>query len=597
MKKQKKRVFINKKIPILIVLATLFMGIGYASVNSVILNINGNATAYKYDGLFISSITTDEENTLNGINTSNVINNTMLNTSITLGDDLSSKFTMIVNVCNNYSDDRIFSDLRYMDLTEDELAEYPDFSGLYTNNDIVIDDSSYSSLAGTILSSNSCMNIPVTFKYASSLSSITNNELVATINFKFDSLENYKSNISYTINSTSGTFENKMSNLNYDITVTNNNTYAIKFNTYGSSNENILLSGTSSDITVDANSFTTTTITLSPAKEIYESNDIVSIDINVQVIDPIELPTNSYTINISTFGRPLKDIILGKTILVTTQPSFSQNVTTLENSGLFKTLDESGDTYYFRGVVTDNYISFADKMWRLVRINGDGTYRLVLDSSAGTSVFTSDTTSTYNLGYMYGSTVHDNTNSSAIKTYLENWYINNLQSYDNYIDKNAIFWQDRNYNSTTKVYAGWDRMVSNSPTLVATTKEDMFSVTTTKGNGKLTKPIGLLTADEVVLAGGTTTGATTTGYGTAYKNTEFYLYTGDYPTYGFWTMTPRRVGAGATNNHMILSKEVAVIWSEPAVTTKRYVRPVINLKANTLFKGSGTKTDPYVVTN
>ncbi|MDD5980356.1 MAG: hypothetical protein PUC23_04510 [bacterium] len=597
MKKQKKRVFINKKIPILIVLATLFMGIGYASVNSVILNINGNATAYKYDGLFISSITTDEENTLNGINTSNVVNNTMLNTSITLGNDLSSKFTMIVNVCNNYSDDRIFSGLRYMDLTEDELAEYPDFSGLYTNNDIVIDDSSYSSLAGTILSSNSCMNIPVTFKYASSLSSITNNELVATINFKFDSFENYKSNISYAINSTSGTFENKMSNLNYDITVTNNNTYAIKFNTYGSSNENILLSGTGSDITVDANSFTTTTITLSPAKEMYENIDIVSIDINVQVIDPIELPTNSYTINISTFGSPLKDIILGKTILVTTQPSFSQNVTTLENSGLFKTLDESGDTYYYRGVVTDNYISFANKMWRLVRINGDGTYRLVLDSSAGTSVFSSDTTSTYNLGYMYGSTVHDNTNSSAIKTYLENWYINNLQAYDNYIDKDAIFWQDRNYNSTTKVYAGWVRMVSNSPTLVATTKEDMFSVTTTKGNGKLTKPIGLLTADEVVLAGGTTTGATTTGYGTAYKNTEFYLYTGDYPTYGFWTMTPRRVGSGATNNHMILSKEVAVIWSEPVVTTQRYVRPVINLKANTLFKGSGTKTNPYVVTN
>lgn len=597
MKKQKKRAFINKKIPILMVLATLFMGIGYASVNSVVLNINGNVTAYKYDGLFISSITIDDENTFNSINTSNVINNTMLNTSISLGDDLSSKLTMIVNVCNKYSDDRIFSDLKYIDLTEEELSEYPDFSALYTNNDIIIDHNSYSNLAGTILSSNSCMNIPVTFKYASSLNSITNNELIATINFKFDSFENYKSNISYAINSTSGIFENKTSSLNYDITVTNNNTYPIKFNTYGNSNENILLSGTDSDIIVDGNSFTTTTITLSPAKESYEFNDIVSIDINVQIIEPIELPANSYTINVSTFGSSLKDIILGKTTLITTQPSFSQNITTLENSGLFKTLDESGDTYVYRGVVTGNYISFANKMWRLVRINGDGSYRIVLDSSAGKSIFSSDSTSTYNLGYMYGSTVHDNTNSSAIKTYLEDWYTNNLQAYDNYIDKDAIFWQDRTFNSTTKVYAGWERVVSNSPTLVATTKDDMFSVTTTKGNGKLTKPIGLLTADEVVLAGGTTTGATVTGYGTAYKNTEFYLYTGDYPTYGFWTMTPRRVGSGATNNHIILSKEVAVIWSEPVVTTQRYVRPVINLKANTLFKGSGTKTDPYVITN
>lgn len=385
--------------------------------------------------------------------------------------------------------------------------------------------------------------------------------------------------------------------MNYDITVTNNNTYAIKFKTYGSSNENILLSGTASDIIVNGNSSTTTTVTLSPAKEIYESSNIVSVDVNVQVISPIELSANSYAINVSTFGSTLKDIILGKTTLVTTAPNFSQNITTVEGSGLFKTTDESGDTYFYRGVITDNYVSFANRTWRLVRINGDGTYRLVLDSSIGTSVFSSDTTSTYNLGYMYGSTVRDNTNSSAIKTYLENWYTSNLQAYDNYIDKDAIFWQDRTYNSTTKVYAGWERIVSNSPTLVATVKDDMFSVTTTKGNGKLSKPIGLLTADEVVLAGGTSTGATTTGYGSAFENKQFYLYTGDYPTYGFWTMTPRRVGSGATNNHMILSKEVAVIWSEPVVTTQRYVRPVINLKANTLFKGSGTKTDPYVVIN
>ncbi|MGM9875336.1 MAG: hypothetical protein ACI32H_05390 [Bacilli bacterium] len=595
MKKQKKKTFINKKITILIVLATLIIGIGYASVNSVILNINGNLMAYQYDGLFISSVTVDENNTLNATNSSNTANNTILNTSISLGDDLSSKLTMIVNVCNKYPDDRIFSDLRYMDLTEEELAEYPDLLALYTNNDIIIDKSSYSYLAGTVLPSNSCMDIPVTFKYSDSLSSITNSELTATINFKFDSLEKYKSNITYAINSTTGHFENKTSNLNFDITITNNNTYAVKLNIFGNSNEDLLLGGTKSDIIVDGNSSSTTTINLSPAKEIYESNDPVSIDINVQVVEPIELPINSFTINISTFGSLLKEIIFGKTILVTTQPSFSQNITTLENSGLFKTSDESGDTYYYRGVVTDNYVSFANKIWRLVRINGDGTYRLVLDSSAGTSVFSSDSTSTYNLGYMYGSTVHDNTNNSAIKTYLENWYTNNLQSYDNYIDKDAIFWQDRTYNSSTKVYAGWERMVNNSPTLVATTVEDMFSVTTTKGNGKLTKPIGLLTADEVVLAGGTTTGATVTGYGTAYKNTEYYLYTGDYPTYGFWTMTPRRVGSGATNNHMILSKEVAVIWSEPVVTTQRYVRPVINLKTNILFKGSGTKTDPYFI--
>ena len=121
-------------------------------------------------------------------------------------------------------------------------------------------------------------------------------------------MEKYKSNITYAINSTTGHFDNKTSNLNYNITITNNNTYAVKFNIFGNSNENLLLSGTKSNIIVNGNSSSTTTINLSPAKEIYESNDPVSIDINVQVVEPIELPINSFTINISTFGSLLKDI-------------------------------------------------------------------------------------------------------------------------------------------------------------------------------------------------------------------------------------------------------------------------------------------------
>lgn len=593
--KKKKNTLINKKITVLIVLATFLMSIGYATVNSVILNIDGSAMAYLYDGLFISSVSIDENNTLNSIYTSNNAKSTILNTSISLGNDLSSKLTMIVNVCNKYPDDRIFSDLRYMNLTDEELTDYPDLLALYTNDDIIIDKNSYSSLAGTILPSDSCMDIPVTFKYSDNLSTISSGELTATLNFKFDTIEKYKSNITYEINSTTGQFENSTSNLKYNIKVTNNNNYKVKFNIFGNSNENILLSGTKSNIIVNGNSTSTTTVSLSPAKEMYETNDSANIDINIQVIEPIELTTNTFTINVSTFGTTLKDIILGKTTLISTSPSFTENITTTDKSGLYKTTDESGDTYYYRGVITNNYVSFADKMWRIVRINGDGTYRLVLNSSAGTSVFSSDSSSTYNVGYMYGTTVHDNTNNSAIKTFLENWYTSNLQSYDKYIDKDAIFWQDRTYNTSTKVYAGWERIINNSPSLVATTVSDMFSVTTTKGNGALTKPIGLLTADEVVLAGGTSIGASATNYGSQVENTKYYLYTGDYPTYGFWTLTPRRIGSGAANNHMILSKEVAVIWSEPVVTTKRYVRPVINLKANVLFKGSGTLNDPYVI--
>lgn len=578
-----------------ILIASFFMSVGYASINSIALNVTGNLIVYAQEGLFISGVSVDEKNTFNGINKSNVTSSTISNTTIMLGNDLTSKLTLLFNVCNNFSDDRIFSDLRYMDLSDEELAEYPDFSNLYTNDDIIIDSNSYSSYRGLVLSRYSCMDIPVSFKYDDKVTSVSENELSATMNFKFDTFSTYESNVTYVINSDTGTFEDKNSKLSYDITITNNNSYPIKFKTFGNSTEDITLQGTSTDIVVEGNSSKTTSITLTPAKDTYLSDDAVSIDVNVQVTEPLELSTKTFTINVTPFVSSLKDIILENTTLQTTAPTFTANVTTSAGSGLFKTVDERGDTYFYRGVVENNYVSFANKTWRIVRINGDGTYKIVLDSSAGTSVFSSDSSSTYNVGYMYGSTVRANTNSSAIKLYLEDWYTNNLQAYDDYIDKDAVFWQDRTYNTSTKVYAGWERMVSNKPTLVASNKDDMFSVTTTYGNGKLSKPIGLLTADEVVLAGGTMTGGTNTGYGTNYENKAFYLYTGDYPTYGFWTMTPRRVGSSAANNHMILSKEVAVIWSEPVVTTLRYVRPVINLKADVVFSGNGTELSPYTV--
>lgn len=122
----------------------------------------------------------------------------------------------------------------------------------------------------------------------------------------------------------------------------------------------------------------------------------------------------------------------------------------------------------------------------------------------------------------------------------------------------------------------------------------MFSATNTKGNGLLTKPIGLITADEVVLAGATMTGATSTGYGTTYTNQSYYLYTDDLTIYGYWTFTPRRLYSAA-NNHMIVSKGGASIFSEPALGTNRAVRPVINLKKDINFQGLGTQDSPYTI--
>lgn len=278
-------------------------------------------------------------------------------------------------------------------------------------------------------------------------------------------------------------------------------------------------------------------------------------------------------------------------------PSFSANVTSKADSGLFSAIDESGNkSYFYRGVINNNYVSFADHLWRIIRINGDGSYRLILEGVAGMSLFYSTTSTTSN-----------NTDyaSSVIKTFLENWYTENIEDYEEYIDKNAIFWHDRSYtsaNNTTSArnFNGRTRMNNSppTPTLVPVNESDMFSVSgATKGNGLLSKPIGLITADEVVFAGGSYNYGGTTTY---YSNESFYLFTdlGSNKVYGIWTMTPARWNKSTnTYSTMIVSKPQAVIYYEPPGISTRSVRPVINLKSTVTFSGSGTVDEPYKVEN
>mgnify|MGYP003301165685 CR=1 FL=1 len=59
----------------------------------------------------------------------------------------------------------------------------------------------------------------------------------------------------------------------------------------------------------------------------------------------------------------------------------SSNNTT-DASGLYKSTatNDGSPTYYFRGNVTNNYVDFAGFTWRIVRINEDGSVRLILDT-------------------------------------------------------------------------------------------------------------------------------------------------------------------------------------------------------------------------
>ncbi len=285
--------------------------------------------------------------------------------------------------------------------------------------------------------------------------------------------------------------------------------------------------------------------------------------------------------------------------------------------GIYKTEDDIGTSYYFRGDVENNYVYFANKYWRIIRINGDGTVRMIYDGTSAhdngesstdrqisTSTFNSSSNDNAYVGYMRGATgasdyatTHANTNDSTIKTVLDNWYVSNIKDTTNeqYV-VDAIYCNDREVSTADSSYTGdgsgttkttykaRERLYTNkTPTLKCKQVNDRFTKETTvggaTGNGALTYPIGLITADEVAYAGGTYTSG----------NSKYYLYTGNY----YWTMSPSYfLGSDAYEYGVNSSGNLSNSYR---VSNNFAVRPVLSLSSGALSSGSGKKTDPFKI--
>ena len=324
-------------------------------------------------------------------------------------------------------------------------------------------------------------------------------------------------------------------------------------------------------------------------------------------------------------------------------------VTTASDKGMYKAQDDLGTSYYFRGAVDNNWLKYGkytkdmyncnngsisatdtgnsctkiassgdDIYWRIIRINGDGSIRMIYsgvtpptestkvikttDTSLGNSPFNKDFISAEYVGYMY--TVgeqHGTSKSSDIKTYLEDWYANytdlnktgtkitdQIYCNDRTASTSDVAYSTTNYttltswNSTgTKYYYGANGRVWNSPVspdYKCPVASDKFTKTTAKGNGKLSYPVGLITADEITFA----------GLPAGRANNSFYLYTRDY----YWAGSPYdffgsssiefRVGGGGD----LGSNDVYYV---------RGVRPVVSLSSKVKLSGNGTYNDVYVV--
>lgn len=250
------------------------------------------------------------------------------------------------------------------------------------------------------------------------------------------------------------------------------------------------------------------------------------------------------------------DVIIANNKLNETSLTKNGESATLDE-GFLKNTDDLGVAYYFRGAVSNNNVKFADKNWKIVKINGDGSVKLVLDGTI------EELNKYYESEFSF--------ENSKISESLNNWYNVNLKDYSDYIAYykfcNDIVTEEESTN-----YIGYSRIITN--------KIPMYVCLGNKVNTK----IGLLTADEVSMAGASTN-----------ENKNFYLYNENIKT-AYYLMTGAEYKNG-TYYPFLVNTDGSII-ANTAGNLLRSIRPVINIIKNAKISGNGSLEEPYeIITN
>ena len=319
----------------------------------------------------------------------------------------------------------------------------------------------------------------------------------------------------------------------------------------------------------------------------------------------------------------LKDKLLADNPTISTRTDFSTPFTTNTANTLYKATENGTDVYYFAGQDTEstpinNWVKFGknssnqDLYWRIIRTNHDGSIRLLYhgtsttatDAYIGTSKFNEKSNDSMYVGYMYGTSGSQesnrtNTNDSTIKTAIDNWYASNMTSYTKYLSTTAVYCNDRelasgaSYSATGSkfYYAANTRLLTNkTPTYDCTNNIDKFTVDASSGNGKLTYPIALMTADEIAYAGGVYATNAPMWY---YTNSSLESSTG---TTDWWSLSPNYWSGYYANSWGVRGSGDPGRLSYSGVFSLRGVRPAVSLKSCTLYStGNGTSETPYEI--
>ena len=301
--------------------------------------------------------------------------------------------------------------------------------------------------------------------------------------------------------------------------------------------------------------------------------------------------------------------------------------------------DDYSMSFYYRGAVLDNYVNFAGMCWRIVRIAGDGSIKIILEDQYTTCDDTEEviTTNKYtgnwiigtgNYGYEEKNVDSDSWNESVMN------YLNPVTNSSNSMAKSFYDFQtNKLYSNLNKLKSGdwclndilysrsnttpfyytrvdkidyslvlyYDAVVRLSknnaneyhPTIKCNgTKLSRFEDVYYNGNKIITESemyVGTITADEIVYAGGKY----------YVPNYDYYLVN-DYQqdAYMFWTITPH-LSSNGTGAAFRVGIDGFLAYN--TVDYDKYIdffafRPMVNLKSGTtIWRGDGTQNNPYVI--
>ena len=283
-----------------------------------------------------------------------------------------------------------------------------------------------------------------------------------------------------------------------------------------------------------------------------------------------------------------------------TRTDFSKVLTDNNTNTLYTSTEDSKTVYYFAGNATDNWVKFGknasnqELYWRIIRTNADGGVRLlyhgtsttVEDAYIGTSKFNEYYNDSKYVGYMY----YSNGTNSTIKDTIDTWYKNNLTNYTKYLSTTAVYCNDRSTSDNTNFGARTRLIANKTPSYDCTATEDKFTADTSTGNGKLTYPIALMTADEVSFAGGLYENNAQTWY---YYNSANGSSTGD--TW-WWLLSPNSWDGSYAYVFYVYGSSNPGSLDYYRVNDINGVRPAVSLKSCVKTSGGdGSASTPYTI--